>query len=93
MKGKVAFGPGLDLVAGPVGGSVEMKTAQPFLSSVRTKGLFAGVDLEGATLTFASEATEEVYGTTVGLQEVLFGDHKIPESLKSFHETLQQFAP
>jgi lipid-binding SYLF domain-containing protein len=93
LKGKVQFGSGIMLAAGPVGGSLDLKTQQPFLSYARTKGLFAGVDLEGAKLSFARESTAEVYGKAVEPQEILFGTHEVPESLKGFHETLQSFAP
>jgi lipid-binding SYLF domain-containing protein len=93
LKGKVSLGTGIGLAAGPVGGTVDMSTQQAFLTYVRTMGLFAGVDLEGMVLTFAKAATEEIYGKKIGAQEILFGEHEIPDSVKIFHETLQQFAP
>lgn len=93
LKGKASLGAGIGLAAGPVGGSVDMSTQQAFLSYVRTKGLFAGLDLEGAVLSFNQEAVAEVYGSDIGVQEILFGKKELPDRLVAFHEKLQQFAP
>jgi len=82
------------VAAGPVGRSGEAATDLRFDAQVysysRSKGLFAGLSLEGAKMSTDKEAMQEYYGPNVNTKAVLF-DHqapKIPSSAQSFMETL-----
>jgi lipid-binding SYLF domain-containing protein len=82
------------VAAGPVGRSGEAATdlrldAQVYSYS-RSKGLFAGLSLEGAKMSTDKEAMQKYYGPNVNTKAVLF-DHQapnVPSSAQSFMETL-----
>jgi len=82
------------VAAGPVGRSGEAGTdlrldAQVYSYS-RSKGLFAGLSLEGAKVSTDKEAMQKYYGPNVNTKAVLF-DHqapKVPASAQSLMETL-----
>jgi lipid-binding SYLF domain-containing protein len=69
------------VAAGPVGRSAEANTdlkldAQMYSYS-RSKGLFAGLSLEGARVSTDKEAMRKYYGANVDTKAVLF-DHQVP---------------
>jgi lipid-binding SYLF domain-containing protein len=82
------------VAAGPVGRSGEAATDLKFDAQVysysRSKGLFAGLSLEGAKMSTDKEAMQKYYGPNVNTKAVLF-DHQapnVPASAQSFMETL-----
>ena len=66
LKGKFTLGADAAVAAGPVGRSAEAATdvmlKSEILSYSRSRGLFAGVSLEGAALLIAEDATDQYYG-------------------------------
>jgi lipid-binding SYLF domain-containing protein len=92
LKGKFTLGADAAVAAGPVGRSAEAATdvmlKSEILSYSRSRGLFAGVSLEGAALLIDEDATDVYYGKK-GLHssEVLAGKSGKPSaatrSLKS----------
>ena len=48
------------------------------LSYSRSRGLFAGISLQGATLRPDADANEEMYGKKLGNKEILTGDIAAP---------------
>jgi lipid-binding SYLF domain-containing protein len=66
-SGKFTIGPNASAAAGPVGRSAEASTdAQlkaAILTYARSRGLFAGVSLEGSSLSIDDDANIEYYGT------------------------------
>jgi lipid-binding SYLF domain-containing protein len=93
---KMSFGAGIGIQAGPVGRDVDteellQKTA--VASYVRSKGLFAGINLEGAKLSFIEERTTDLYGEELTSEQVLFGDRAVPQKAKIFTATLMKLAP
>ena len=66
LKGKFTLGADAAVAAGPVGRSAEAATdvmlKSEILSYSRSRGLFAGVSLEGASLAVDDEATDTYYG-------------------------------
>jgi len=69
------------LAAGPVGRSAEaatdVKLDAEIYSYARSKGLFAGISLEGARVSTDRNAIRRFYGTDVDPKEILFS-HKVP---------------
>ncbi|MGB5552751.1 MAG: YSC84-related protein [Thermoanaerobaculia bacterium] len=78
--------------AGPVGGTASLDTQPAILSYVRTKCLFAGLNLEGARMGFAPKINAEHYGAEVSAREILWGSLPAPASLAVFQQTLATYA-
>jgi lipid-binding SYLF domain-containing protein len=66
IKGKFTLGADAAIAAGPVGRSAQASTDEKFeaeiLSYARSKGLFAGVSLDGTAITIDKKANTEMYG-------------------------------
>ena len=82
MKGKFTLGADAAIAAGPVGRRAEAATDAQFKAEIysysRSRGLFAGVSVEGAALQIDDEANADFYGKEeVRAEEVLQGS-KIP---------------
>ena len=92
LNGKVKVGSDATAAAGP-GASTSSSTAD-ILTYSRTKGLFAGVSLDGATLQPDGDANGRLYGTGVSAQSVINGDATIkPTSAgRSFTSVLNENA-
>ncbi|HSB74203.1 MAG TPA: YSC84-related protein, partial [Terriglobales bacterium] len=56
----------------------------------RSKGVFAGVDLEGAVLEPDEDAMREVYGRLIPANQVLTGEVKVPHSAEPFIAAVSQ---
>ena len=78
---KFTLGGKAAVAAGPLGRSGEAATDlhlnAEIYSYAKSKGLFAGISLEGASLTVSKKANEAYYGKPVSAQAVLF-EHKDP---------------
>jgi lipid-binding SYLF domain-containing protein len=74
--------------AGPVGrhasAGTDWKMNTEALSYSRTKGLFAGVAVDGAKIQQDNDSTEAMYGKDVSFRKTLSGDVHIPASAGSF---------
>jgi lipid-binding SYLF domain-containing protein len=69
LKGKLKLGADASATAGPVGRKAEVGTDVLLKSAIysysRSKGLFAGVSLDGAILQLDDSANEKVYGKEI----------------------------
>ena len=75
FRGNVTLGADVSAAAGPVGRTVEASvapTAAVYTYS-RSKGLFAGVSLEGAVIATRKGANARYYGRPVRAADVLSG--------------------
>ena len=64
------------------------------LSYSRSRGLFAGVSLEGTSLRPDDDATEEVYGRKISARAIITGTGVIiPASGRALVDVLQKRAP
>ncbi len=93
LREEVRFGNDISLAAGPVGAAANVAAQPDVVSYVRTAGLFAGVDLEGAVIGFARAANAALYGEGVTARDVLLGSRTVPAPLAPFHAQLERFAP
>lgn len=89
----IEFDGNVSLSAGPVGGNVSRGSVPAVVSYVRTRGLFAGVDLSGANISFAKKANAAAYGDGVSVNSILLEKQDVPAALLEFHQTLTKFAP
>ncbi len=77
LKGKFTLGGDAAVAAGPVGRRVEGATDAQLQAEIysysRSRGLFAGVSLEGSALQIKNEANAEYYGKGVEAEEIFSG--------------------
>lgn len=90
--GKMSGGAGIDIAAGPVGSDVNLDSQPSVVSYSRSKGLFAGVSLEGAKVGFAKKVNAEYYGDATSARDVLHGAVESADALKPFQEVLGRFS-
>lgn len=74
----------MSLAAGPVGrnaeaaGAASMKGVAGIFSYSKTKGLFAGVSLEGSAIIERKDANAKLYGRAISARELLTGSERPP---------------
>jgi lipid-binding SYLF domain-containing protein len=95
LKNKFKLGADAAASAGPVGrnaqAGTDWKMNAEFLSYSRSKGLFAGIDLDGAVLSQNQDATRGVYGANVPYDEVLKGNQATPAPAMNFVSTVAKY--
>lgn len=88
----VKLGAKAEIAAGPVGRVADLSKQPSVVSYVRTKGLFAGLDMEQSAVYVVKEANEEVYGADMKSNTILYTAN-VPPRFKLFREALSDFAP
>jgi lipid-binding SYLF domain-containing protein len=88
--GNVTLGADASIAAGPIGRAAEANVAPraAIYSYSRSKGLFAGVSLEGAVIGTRKGANERYYGRPVTAAEVLHGQVNAPAGAASLRNAL-----
>jgi len=75
LKGKLKLGADASATAGPVGRKAEIGTDVLLRSAVfaysRSKGLFAGISLDGSVISIDDSANEKIYGKSVTGEQIL----------------------
>ncbi|MGB6728985.1 MAG: lipid-binding SYLF domain-containing protein [Terracidiphilus sp.] len=88
LKNKFKIGGDASAAAGPVGragqASTDWKMNAELLSYSRNKGLFAGIDLDGTSVSQNKEDTEVYYGAPEDFQNVLRGNVPVPPGAVDF---------
>src|SRR5213594_877326 len=76
LDGKVKLGADAAVAAGPVGRNAEVSSdvllRSPVFAYSRSKGLFAGISLEGSVVTINNAANNKVYGKEVSAEDILY---------------------
>jgi SH3 domain-containing YSC84-like protein 1 len=84
LSSKFTLGGDASAAAGPIGRSAEAKTdalmTAEILGYSRSRGIYAGISLEGSTLREDADANDAMFGRKVSNREVLNGGVKAPES-------------
>jgi lipid-binding SYLF domain-containing protein len=97
LSDKFTIGGEASAAAGPVGRNATAQTdAQlnaEMLSYSRSRGLFAGVSLEGATIHADGDANRELYGRQATNREILTGEFKTPAVAAKFERALHRDSP
>lgn len=98
LSSKVKLGADASAAAGPVGRTAAAATDVTMRAEVltysRSRGLFAGVSLEGSTLRPDNDANERLYGKKIEAKEIVL--HRavpIPASAKLLIATLTKHSP
>jgi lipid-binding SYLF domain-containing protein len=95
LKSKFKIGGDASAAAGPIGrsgqASTDWKMNAELLSYSRNKGLFAGIDLDGTSVSQNKEDTELYYGGPQHFDTVLKGDVEVPPGAVEFVRTVARF--
>jgi SH3 domain-containing YSC84-like protein 1 len=96
MKSKVKLGADASVAAGPVGRTAEASTTgsmqAQMLSYSRSRGVFGGVSLSGASLRVDGDADENLYGQKVTPEQIMKGEVPTPDVAKPLVEELTHAA-
>jgi SH3 domain-containing YSC84-like protein 1 len=98
LSSKVKLGADASVAAGPKGrdasADTDAKMRAEILSYSRSRGVFAGISLEGSTLRPDDEASEQVYGHAVKAKEIVRSQTmSVPATGRHLVNTLQKNAP
>src|ERR1700758_988027 len=98
LNSKVKLGGDASVAAGPVGRDASANTdaymRAEILSYSRSRGLFAGISLEGSTLRPDDDATQDVYGRKLTAREIVIGGKVgVPESGRHLVAVLDKNSP
>jgi lipid-binding SYLF domain-containing protein len=98
LKSKVKLGADASVAAGPVGRKAEVGTDAFLRSGVfaysRSKGLFAGIALDGSVVSIDDSANRRVYGKDVTGEQILLDSKVSPNAtVEPFLKSLQMVSP
>ena len=94
LSDKFTLGGDASVAAGPIGrdatAQTDVEMNAEMLSYSRSRGLFAGLSLEGATLAPDPATDRELYGHDVTNREILTGNFKTPAVARKFERALNR---
>lgn len=97
LSSKVKLGADASAAAGPkgrtAGASTDVVMQAEMLTYSRSRGLFAGVSLEGSTLRADNDANALVYGSQIPAREIVKGTVAVPSAAKPMVDLLNQRSP
>jgi lipid-binding SYLF domain-containing protein len=97
LADKFTIGGDATAAAGPIGRAATAQTDAmlnaEMLSYSRSRGLFAGISLEGATLRPDEDTNRELYSRKATNREILTGDFKTPAVAEKFKQRLNRESP
>ncbi len=95
LQNKFKIGADAAASAGPVGrnaqAGTDWKLNAEFLTYSRSKGLFAGINLDGTVLSQNSDDTREFYGSDIPFKTVLGGNVPTPPDARPFVRTVARY--
>jgi lipid-binding SYLF domain-containing protein len=97
LNGKTKLGSNAAAAAGPTGAQATSYNAADMKSDVltysRSKGLFAGVSLEGASIDTDKDANKNLYGKEMGAKEIVSGNQAVVPAAKPLVSLLDSTSP
>lgn len=97
LGSKVKLGADASAAAGPKGRTAAAATdvvmQAEMLSYSRSRGLFAGVSLEGSTLRADNDANTLVYGSPLAARDIVKGSVAVPSAAKGMIDLLNTRSP
>lgn len=96
VHGKFTLGADASVAAGPVGRSANASTDAQLQAEIysysRSRGLFAGVALDGSVLSIDHAANRAVYGDGVTPRRIFTGDvGNVPDAVVDFRDRLEEY--
>jgi lipid-binding SYLF domain-containing protein len=96
LESKFKLGADASVAAGPVGrhadASTDWKMRAQVLTYSRTRGVFAGISLNGAVLDQHKDDTRDFYGRMVPFKTILRGNIEAPKDAAVWREALAKYA-
>jgi lipid-binding SYLF domain-containing protein len=96
LSDKFKLGADASVAAGPVGRSAaagtDLKLNAEILSYSRSKGIFAGVSLDGAVVQADKSGDQALYGDNVNIHEILDGQVRVPSSARRLIHELHAYS-
>ncbi len=97
LRSKFTLGADASIAAGPIGRNAEAATdiqmRAEILSYSRSRGIFAGISLEGASLRQDTKANKAIYGRRVNPRSLLLKPgHKIPAAAEGLVRAVEQLS-
>jgi len=95
LKSEFTLGGNASVAAGPVGrtasGDTDLNLNAGIYAYSRAKGAFAGISLEGASLSTDSDTVREFYGSDIPPETLLFGEQRtdVPAVAQEFLKVLR----
>uniref|UniRef100_A0A8C4UGI6 SH3 domain-containing YSC84-like protein 1 n=1 Tax=Falco tinnunculus TaxID=100819 RepID=A0A8C4UGI6_FALTI len=93
--GNLTLGGNLTVAIGPLGrnleGDVALRSSAAVYTYCKSRGLFAGVSLEGTCLIERKETNRKFYGQDIRASAILLGDVPFPAQAEDLYETLASF--
>jgi SH3 domain-containing YSC84-like protein 1 len=97
MASQFKLGGEASVAAGPVGRTSSAMTdammSAEILSYSRSRGVFAGISLEGSTLRQDLDVNKELYGKTMTNKEIIEQNPKPPAAAKALMTQLNKYSP
>jgi len=98
LAGKVKLGGDASVAAGPVGRNASAETdvtlRSEILSYSRSRGLFAGISLEGSTIRPDNKANKRIYGKELEAKQIVLSDQgRVPAAAEQLVSTLDTKTP
>ncbi len=96
MQDKFTIGADASVAAGPVGrtaaAGTDVRLDAEILAWSRSKGLFAGIALNGATLRPDEDQNAQLYGHKMTNKEILTGDMPVPPAGRTLTAALDKYS-
>src|ERR1700684_748595 len=96
MSDKFKMGADASVAAGPVGrnaaAGTDLKLNAEILSYSRSKGIFAGVSLDGAVMQGDKSGDQAMYGDDVDIHQILDGHVQVPSSARRLIHELHAYS-
>jgi lipid-binding SYLF domain-containing protein len=97
LNGKTKLGGNAAAAAGPTGAQATGYNADAMKADVltysRSKGLFAGVSLEGASMDTDDDANKDLYGKPLSAKDIVEGGQAVVPAAKSLVDLLNNTSP
>jgi lipid-binding SYLF domain-containing protein len=97
LSSKVKLGADASAAAGPkgrtAGASTDVAMQAEMLTYSRSRGLFAGVSLEGSTLRPDNDGNTDVYGSKLAARDIVKGTVAVPSAAKEMVDVLNARSP
>ncbi len=96
IQSKFTLGGDASVAAGPVGRTAQAQTDAQMRAEIlaysRSRGIFAGVSVEGATLRPDHDANRKIYGRDILPRQILMAEIPAPASCQRFISTLTKYS-
>ena len=95
LKDKFKIGADASAAAGPVGRDAQASTdatmRAELLTWSRSRGVFAGVDLDGASISQNKRDTDDLYGGQHSFNDILHGQVPPPQAARPFLRDVSRY--